>query len=60
VQGSTFIAFTSPVTSRPGSTTTPDGVTGTSANGVTGAGLTVWMTRQSLTTTTVNWLVIGI
>lgn len=60
VQGSTFIAFTSPVTSRPGSTTTPDGVTGTSANGVTGTGLTVWMTRQSLTTTTVNWLVIGI
>lgn len=60
VRGSTFIAFTTPVTSRPGSTTTPDGVTGTSATSVSSTGLTVWMSRQSLTTTTVNWWVIGI
>ena len=60
VQGSTFIALTSPVTSRPGSTGTPDGVTGTSANGISGSGLTVWLNRQNTTATTVNWMVIGI
>lgn len=60
IAGSTFAAFTSPVTSRPGSTGTPDGVTGTSANGVSSTGLTVWLNRQSTTATTVNWLVIGI
>jgi hypothetical protein len=60
IAGSTFVAFTSPVTSRPGSTGTPDGVTGTSTNGVSSTGLTVWLNRQSTTATTVNWLVIGI
>ncbi|MGW0626415.1 hypothetical protein [Streptomyces sp. NPDC002758] len=59
VLGTTFTAFTSPVTSRPGSTGTPDGVTGTSANNVSGGGLTVWLNRQNLTTTGVNWMVIG-
>jgi hypothetical protein len=60
VRGSTLIAYTSPLTSLPGSTTTNNGVTGTSANNVTSTGLTVWLTRQNLTTTNVNWLVIGI
>jgi len=60
VKGSSFFAFTSPVTSRPGSTTTPDGVTGTSANSVSSTGLTVWLTRQNLTATSVNWMVIGL
>jgi hypothetical protein len=60
VLGDTLIAFTSPLTSLPGSTTTTNGVTGTSANGVTSSGLTVWLTRQNTTTTSVNWLVIGI
>lgn len=60
VQGSTFVAFTSPVTSRPGSTGTPDGVTGTSANGISATGLTVWLNRQNTTATSVNWMVIGL
>lgn len=60
IAGSTFVAFTSPVTSRPGSTGTPDGVTGTSANTVTSTGLTVWLNRQNTTATSVNWLVIGV
>lgn len=60
VLGSTLIAFTSPLTSLPGTATTNNGVTGTSANGVTSSGLTVWLNRQNTTTTSVNWLVIGI
>jgi len=60
VKGATFFAFTSPVTSRPGSTGTPDGVTGTSANGISSTGLTVWLNRQNTTATSVNWMVIGI
>ncbi|KIZ16825.1 hypothetical protein [Streptomyces natalensis] len=60
VRGSTFIAFASPVTSRPGSTGTPDGVTGVSTNNISSTGLNVWLNRQNLTATTVNWMVIGI
>jgi hypothetical protein len=60
VMGSTFIAFASAVTSLPGAPTSNNGVTGVSTNNVSSTGLTVWMTRQSITTTTVNWLVIGI
>jgi hypothetical protein len=60
VMGSTFIGFASAVTSLPGSPTSNNGVTGVSTNNVSSTGLTVWMTRQSITTTTVNWLVIGI
>lgn len=60
ISGSTFIGFASAVTSRPGSTSTSDGVTGVSTNNVSSTGLTVWLTRQSLTATAVNWLVIGI
>lgn len=60
VKGSTFIGFSGAQTSRPGSTTTPDGVTGTSATSATSSGLTVWLTRQNTAATTVNWLVIGI
>ncbi|MEU9349022.1 hypothetical protein AB0D74_48280 [Streptomyces sp. NPDC048278] len=60
LEGSTFIAYTSPNTSVPGTTGANTGVTGTSANNVTGSGLTVWLNRQNTTTTGVNWLVIGI
>lgn len=60
VDGSSFVVFTTPVTSRPGSTGTPDGVTGTSVNGISSTGLTVWLNRQNTTSTTVNWMMIGI
>lgn len=59
LKGSTFLGFSGAQTSRPGSTTTPDGVTGTGTTSVTSTGLTVWLTRQNTTATTVNWLVMG-
>lgn len=60
VKGSTFLAFTSPQTSVPGTTGANTGVTGTSASGVSGSGLTLWLNRQNTTATTVNYLVIGL
>lgn len=60
VKGSTFFAFTSPQTSVPGTTGANTGVTGTSASGVSGSGLTLWLNRQNLTATTVNYLLIGL
>lgn len=60
VMGTTFFAFASAITSLPGAPTSNNGVTGVSTNNVSSTGLTVWMTRQSITATNVNWLVIGI
>ncbi|WP_405673285.1 hypothetical protein [Streptomyces sp. NBC_01530] len=60
LKGSTFIGFSGAQTAAPGSTTLTNGVTGTSATSVTSSGLTVWLTRQNTSATTVNWLVIGI
>jgi hypothetical protein len=57
--GTTFRAFTSPSSVAPGTTTGNTGVTGTSATSVTATGLTVWVNRQSTTTTNVNWMVTG-
>jgi len=60
LKGSTFIGFSGAQTAAPGSTTLTNGVTGTSAISATSTGLTVWLTRQNTSATTVNWLVIGI
>lgn len=60
VKGSTFYAFTSAQTSVPGTTGSNTGVTGTSASGVSGSGLTLWLNRQNTTATTVNYLLIGL
>ncbi|MEU9405027.1 hypothetical protein AB0E08_04865 [Streptomyces sp. NPDC048281] len=60
VRGSTLLAWTSPQTSVPGTTSGNTGVTGTSYNNLTSSGLTVWLNRQNTTTTGVNWLVIGL
>ena len=55
VDGTSFMALVTPNTSVPGTQ-----VTGVSFNNLTSSGLTVWMTRTNTTTTTLNWLVIGI
>jgi len=55
VAGSTFMALVAPNTSVPGTQ-----VTGVSFNNLTSSGLTVWLTRTNTTTTTCNWMVIGL
>ncbi|MFF5186473.1 hypothetical protein ACFY30_22300 [Streptomyces sp. NPDC000345] len=55
LKGSSFFAWTTPLTTVPGTS-----VTGTSATAITSSGLTVWVTRTSTTATTVFWLVIGL
>jgi hypothetical protein len=60
VRGGTFYGFASASTITPGSTTANNGVTGVSTSSVSSTGLTVWLTRQSVAATPVNWLVIGI
>jgi hypothetical protein len=55
VDGTSFMALVTPNTSVPGTQ-----VTGVSFNNLTSSGLTVWLTRTNTTTTTLNWLVIGI
>jgi hypothetical protein len=55
VAGNTFVGFASPVTTAPGTV-----VTGTSTINVTSTGLTVWLTRTTTATTSVNWMVIGV
>jgi len=55
VAGSTFIALVTANTSLPGTQ-----VTGVSFNNLTSSGLTLWLTRTNTTTTTLNWMVIGL
>lgn len=54
VQGSTFTAYATALSTAPGTS-----VTGVSVTGITSTGLTVWLTRSNTTTTTVFWMVIG-
>lgn len=55
VDGSSLMAVVTPNTSVPGTQ-----VTGVSFNNLTSSGLTLWLTRTNTTTTTLNWLVIGL
>lgn len=63
VKGTTFRGYATANTTVPGTraTATPPGagVTGVSVSSVTSTGLTVWVNRENLTATTVNWMVIG-
>lgn len=54
VQGSTFRAFVTAQSSFPGTQ-----VTGVAANGISGTGLEVWLTRTTTNATTVFWMLIG-
>lgn len=55
VAGSTFMALVTANTSVPGTQ-----VTGVSFNNLTSSGLTLWLTRTNTTTTTLNWMIIGL
>lgn len=55
VDGASLMALVSANTSVPGTQ-----VTGVSFNNLTSTGLTLWLTRTNTTTTTVNWMVIGL
>ncbi|HVE28010.1 MAG TPA: hypothetical protein VNC22_21540 [Sporichthya sp.] len=60
VQGSTFLGFASANSTAPGTTTGSTGVTGVSTSGVGATGLTVWLNRQNVVATSVNWMVVGL
>lgn len=53
--GSTFVAQVTANTSAPGTA-----VTGVSFNNLTSTGITLWLTRTNTTTTSVNWMIIGL
>lgn len=55
VDGSSLMALVTANTAVPGTQ-----VTGVSFNNLTSTGLTLWLTRTNTTTTTLNWLVIGL